>query len=293
MGRRAGVFGVASLVCVCAAVVAPAGVRASELIGRNATGVRLQIDAGGHALVSFRSEGQSKTVVASGAVNARPPSRSRPQVAFAIRFGGGIGASVRRTYSGPPLAWRVAACTAPDGTHWAVQAWQRTLPNYGASGSGNQEAWELRLSHWSGALPRLELWTDWSYRRFDHLYGRLTYAGQPVFGFASTRYGVPLDAYGRNVYVDALGSDYGAGWKRVNSFLTHNPSGVFCYGFYPHGGRGTGAGSRYRATVIGPGVAPDVMWQGPPPGRFDAARDAQANDEQRIVLRGDRLCKVN
>jgi hypothetical protein len=184
------------------------------------------------------------------------------------------------------------ACTAADGTHWAVQKWQRALPNYGASASGDRAAWELRLSHWSGALPVLEVATDWSYRRFHHLYGRLTYRGKPVFGFRSTRYGVPLDAYGRNVYVDTFGSGYGAGWKRVNSFLAHNPRGTFCYGFYPHGG-GTGEGVRYRATVIGPGVVPDVMWRGAAPGSYDAARDEEANETQRTLFASDRLCKIN
>jgi len=45
--------------------------------------------------------------------------------------------------------------------------------------------------------------------------------------------------------------------------------------------------------VIGPGVTPDVMWQGPAAGPFDPARDAEANTRQRALLAGDRLCKVN
>ncbi len=114
----------------------------------------------------------------------------------------------------------------------------------------------------------LEIWTDWSYRRFHHLYGRLTYNGGGVFGFKSTRFGVPLDTYGRNIFVDTFGSSYGAGWKRENSFLTHKPTGAFCYGFYPHGRHPIGAGKKYRATVIGPGVTPDVMWEGPAPARL-------------------------
>jgi hypothetical protein len=292
MPRQAGRFAVTTLACVCATALLPAVALGSELIGRNATNVRLQVDATGHALVSFQSEGRAHTVVAWGAVDARDPSRTRPQVAFSLTLGGGIGRNVCGAYRGPPLAWRVAACTAPDGTHWAVQAWQRSLPNYGASASGDRAAWELRLSHWSGALPVLEVATDWSYRRFHHLYGRLTYRGKPVFGFRSTRYGVPLDAYGRNVYVDTFGSGYGAGWKRVNSFLAHNPRGTFCYGFYPHGG-GTGEGMRYRATVIGPGVVPDVMGRGAAPGSYDAARDEEANETQRTLFASDRLCKIN
>ena len=160
------------------------------------------------------------------------------------------------------------------------------LPNYGVAPTADRAAWELRLSHWSGRCAELELWTDWSYRRFHHLYGRLTYRGGGVYGFRSTRFGVPLDTYGRNVFVDTFGSTYGSGWKRENSFLTHKPTGGFCYGFYPHGPHPVGNGKKYRATVIGPGVTPDVMWEGPAPGAYDSAVDAQANDAQRALLGG-------
>lgn len=271
----------------------PAAAGASELIGRNATDVRLAADASGRAAVSFRSGGQTRSVVAWGAVNARPPSRGTPQVAFRLQIGGRIGANTCAPYRGPALAWLVAACTARDGSHWAVQAWQRMLPNYGVAATGDRAAWELRLSHWTGPLPVLEIWSDWSYRRFHHLYGRLTYGGRGVYGFASTRWGVPLDTYGRNVFLDTFGSAYGPGWQRENSFLTHSPGGAFCYGFYPHGGHGVGNGTRYRATVIGPGVAPDVMWQGNAPAAYDAATDGRANAAQRELLSGDRRCVVN
>ncbi len=281
------------LAALLLAAVVHADARASELIARNATGVKLQADAQGRALISFRSEGQSRQLLAFGAVNARPPSQAQPQVAFKLQYGGSIGSNVCGAYKGPPLAWKIAACTAPDGTHWALQAWQRMLPNYGVPATGDRAAWELRLSHWSGALPVLEIWTDWSYRRFHHLYGRLTYDDGGVFGFKSTRFGVPLDTYGRNIFVDTFGSTYGAGWKRENSFLTHKPTGAFCYGFYPHGRNPIGAGKKYRATVIGPGVAPDVMWEGPAPAAYDTARDAQANTAQRAVLGADPLCKIN
>ena len=283
-------------VAVCASVVAvlvPIDAAASELVARNATAVRLQADTQGRALVSFRSEGRSRRLLAWGALNARAPSRSVPHVAFKLQFGGSIGPNACGAYTGPPLAWRVAACTMPDGTHWALQAWQRMLPNYGVTPTPDRAAWELRLSHWSGPVAKLELWTDWSYRRFEHLYGRLTYRGAGVYGFRSTRFGVPLDPYGRNVFVDTFGSAYGPGWRRENSFLTHEPTGGFCYGFYPHGAHPVGAGKKYRATVIGPGVTPDMMWQGAAPGLYDAAADSTANDMQRTVLGPDPLCKIN
>lgn len=291
VGRRP-----AAALVVCAAVAAtvvPGSARASELIGRDATNVRLEVDSSGRASVTFRSGGVPKRVVAWGAIDARAPSRSQPQVAFKLRFGGPSGANTCRPYTGPAIAWRVAACTASDGTHWAVQAWQRMLPNYGVAASKKQAAWELRLSHWSGPPSVLEIWTDWSYRRFHHLYGRLTYRGEGVFGFRSTRAGVPLDTYGRNVFLDTLGSAYGPGWRRENSFLTHPGTGGFCYGLSPHGSHPAGTGTQYRATVIGPGVTPDVMWQGTAPAPFDPAVDAQANDAQRALLGNDPLCKVN
>jgi hypothetical protein len=96
----------------------------------------------------------------------------------------------------------------------------------------------------------------------------------------------PLDSYGRNIYLDTFNSRYGGGWERENSFVAHRPTGVFCYMVRP-GGRG----KRYRATVIGPGVTPDIVWEGVAPGAFDEARDAEANEEQRQMR--DRLCRPN
>ena len=43
---------------------------------------------------------------------------------------------------------------------------------------------------------------------------------------------------------------------------------------------------QYRATVIGPGVTPDVMWEGGAPGPFNRARERQANSHQRQVFAG-------
>jgi hypothetical protein len=201
-------------------------------------------------------------------------------------FGGSCG-----KYDGPPLAWLVTACKAPDGSYWALQAWQRALPDYGVTPTPTQAVWELRLSHWTGALPVLTISTDWAWHQWDHLYGTFTYGGSPVFGFTSTLAGEPLDTFGRNIYVDTLDSVYGAAWKRENSFLTHTGTGVFCYSVNPHGSHPSGKGTQYRATVEGPGVTPDVMWQGASPGPYDATADATAN--QSIASLGDTRCKPN
>jgi hypothetical protein len=128
-----------------------------------------------------------------------------------------------------------------------------------AAPTRDRAARELRLSHWTGPIAELMIKVDWSYAgRFDHLYGAFTYRGKPVYGFRSTRFGVPLDTYGRNIYVDTFNSRYGKGWKRENAFLAHRPSGGFCYGFYPFTKRGPGNGEKYRLTVVGPGVTPLV-----------------------------------
>ena len=143
-----------------------------------------------------------------------------------------------KPYTGPKLAFQVAACDAPDGSFWALQQWQRQLPDYGASPTAKQAANELHVSHWSGPLPVLTVETDWSYHKWEHMFGTFSYDGKPVFGFKSTPHGQPLDTFGRNVYLDSYGSNYAGGtgtWMRVNSWLTHTNTGAWCYGISPHG----------------------------------------------------------
>ena len=195
------------------------------------------------------------------------------------------------TYDGPPLAWLVAACKAPDGSYWAVQQWQRQLPNYGVAPTAVQAANEVHLAHWEGDLPVLTIATDWAWHQWEHLYGRFTYQDKPVHGFSSTPGGQPLDTFGRNLYVDTLDSVYGSGWKRENSFLTHKGTGVSCYSVNPHPPHPAGNGKRYRATIIGPGVTPDMYWEGASPGPYDKAADAVANAA--IATLGDKLCRPN
>jgi hypothetical protein len=193
-------------------------------------------------------------------------------------------------YHGPRLAWQVAACTAPDGSDWAVQEWQRQLPDYGVDPTPKQAAWEVHLSHWTGALPVLTVHSNWAYaRRYDHLFGTFTYDGTGVYGFRSTRNGEPLDSFGRNLYLDTFDSAYGAGWRRENSFLTHKYGGSFCYGFYPHGSHPAGKGTEYRAIIIGPGVTPDVMWHGNAPGPYNPW--IQAISDLAILGLNDPQCK--
>ena len=308
-GHGANASRLLALSALAAAFVAlvPAVAGASQLIDRNASGVGLAVDAHGRALLTYRAQGKLRRVLAWGAINALAPARSRPQVAFKVDYSGGWGTFHRnvwegfgntcRPYDGPKLAWLVTACKASDDSYWAVQSWQRMLPDLGYTPwRADQKAWELHLSHWRGPTAKVEAWTDWVYDgRFHSLFGRLTYRGQPVHGFKTTSYGSPLDGYGRNLYLDTFDSAYGSGWRRENSFVAKNPTGAFCYGFYPfdptQGGyvhppgqsetRGPGNGSRYRITVIGPGVTPDVTWAGRGLHDFDPQDPADVAYERR------------
>jgi hypothetical protein len=272
---------------------------ASQLIDRNASDIQLEVNSKHEALITYRVHGQLKHVLAWHAINAIAPTLGRSQVAFSLDYAGGWGKyrteywktfkNACTPYTGPALAWKVTACVAPDGSYWALQAWQRSLPDLGRAPDAAQSVWELRLSHWSGPLPVLSIQVNWAYKHFDHLFGTLTYNGSSVYGFHSTAGGAPLDSFGRNIYLDTFDSAYGKGWKRENSFLTHKSSGAFCYGLYPHGRTPAGTGTNYRATVEGPGVTPDVMWAGVAPGPFNAA--IQASDDNEIRALGDSQCK--
>jgi hypothetical protein len=289
------------LVVVLVAAVLASTATASQLIDRNAASVRLAVNAKGEAMLTYSAQGKLKHVLAGGAVNAIAPTRARPQVAFKLDYAGGWGKYHRdywktfgakcSAYDGPALHWLVTACKAPDGSYWAVQKWQRMLPNYGLAPNATSGVWELRLSHWTGEIAQLSVGTDWSWHQWDHLYGTFTYNGSPVFGFKSKASGEPLDSFGRNLYVDTLNSAYGSGWRRENSFLVHNPTGAFCYSVNPHAGRPAGKGTRYRATIIGPGVTPDVYWEGASPGAYNRDADLVANDA--IAQLGDRVCRAN
>jgi hypothetical protein len=275
-----------ALLLVPAFAAAPAF--GSAIIGRNVSRATLTIDRQGRAHVSYRTGGRTHVVLAWGAINARTPSKSVPQVKFRLQYGG-KGKGVCLPYDGPPLAWLVKACKAPDGSYWALQAWQRLKPNYG----GTKGPWELHLSHWTGALADLVVYQNWAYHGYRHIFGRLTYEGAGVYGFSSTARGNPLDSYGRNVYVDTFDSAYGKGWHRENSFLTHhkgNTLGDFCYGFYPHAGHPSGDGTKYRVTVEGPGVTPDVMWQADDVGALNQTVQSQMQALERSW--GDPKCRV-
>jgi hypothetical protein len=280
--------------------VSPASALASQMIDRSATHVSIAVNSQRRAVVSYMRGGTWHHVLVWGAINALPPSKSHPQVKFSIDYSGGYGSfgsgywkqivkhNVCGPYTGPKLAWMVVACTTPSGQNWALQSWQRELPNSGKKADAHERAPELHVSHWTGPLPVLWMKWDWVYSgRYDHLYGKFSYKGQAVHGFGNNGLGNPTDSYGRNIYVDTLdppawrvGYRQPGGWMRFNGFLSHKPRGNFCAGVFGNlFGRGpAGTGRAYRASVMGPGVTPIVFWEGPAPGSYAPGGFARRSD---------------
>lgn len=304
---------VAAVAAACA--VAPGVASASQLIARNTSTERLAISADGKALLTYHGQGELQRVLAWGASGARQPTQVVEQSEFRVDYSGGwrtygraAWKGFRNTcgrYRGPALPFLVTACTARDGSHWAVQRWRRSQANFGLPPWKNGHgAWELRLSHWSGPVAKLEVWLDWSYGgRWHHLFGRLSYRGHPVHGFSTTASGEPLDRYGRVLYLDTLDSAYGRGWYRENGFVARRPDGTFCYGFVPHTShtgerRPAGHGARYRLSVSGPGVTPDVQWEGAGLSGFNradpghVAHETAMNALQRQLMAGSTPCRA-
>jgi hypothetical protein len=289
--RRRIAVATAALLAACTAAAQPSP--ASMIVDRDTSGATLEIDRTGKtALVTYRTpDGTVHHVLYWGAVNWG--------LKFARDYSGGWGshhadwqtfADACRPYTGPALDLAVAACDAPDGSYWALQDWPRLWRNYG----GRSAKTELHVSHWTGDIGTLDVRTDWGYHgRFQHLYGTFTFHGIPVFGVHHTLQGVPLDALGRNIYLDYHANGV---WQRENSFLTHPVTGGFCYLFGHHAHR-IGNGDAYRATVMGPGVTPIVRLQFAPPPPYDPATDAAANADEAQMLsvngRPDPACVIN
>jgi len=277
--------------CMLVGAVAPIAAQASALVDRDARHVRLRVNRHGIALVQYSTaDGGNQHVLYWG-------GRNRSLGFSHDRSGGAISgrSNWRRfrdacaPYDGPALFALVAACKAPDGSYWALQSWMYHIPNYG----GTRGARELRLSHWTGPLADIWAKTDWSWRgRYHHVYGQLRYRGRPVLPGAVDSSGGVLDGRGRNIAIDSFNSDMGRGWRRVNMMLAGKPSGEFCLGMTPKGTFTSHTGrsrlGRYRASVAGPYVTPDlrILFDGPP--AYDPAVDAIANAEQLRLTRGGR-----
>ena len=258
---------------------------ASELIGRD----------GGRASLQVNGAGQGRRRVAEERGDAPRRRRERPQrsPAAARDSAGLVPAPLRGAldrgrravglYDGPPLAWLgrrlrgygrlllgAAALVAPEAElrRAGLPSWETPALALVGTAAGARDLDGLGLPP---LRPSLRPATP-------------TGAAPPAHGFRVTPpQGNPLDDYGRNVSWTRrtpVHQRVGAG---RTGFLAQRPNGAFCYGLYPHGSRPSGKGTQYRATVIGPGVVPDVI------GRFelksfDRAREQRANAHQRQLF---------
>jgi hypothetical protein len=283
-GRRAAL--VLAILVIAFVPVEPAS--SSQLIARDAREVTLRVNAQGMALVTYRDRAGAHPLLAWGATNG--------DVALRLDYSGGWSSFRRRVwrtfgdacapYDGPDLVWMVAACKGPDGSYWALQSWQRKLPFHGQPPSKPfHGSWELRLSHWRGELARLEVWQDWKYpARFEGIFGRYTYRGVPVYGSEA--------GLVRRAYIDTYNSGYGPGWWRADALATHRPTGTFCAIFADRledrWGVNRARGERYRITIPGPGVTPDVGWEAKALPRWDPANPELVRHENALIAsRGD------
>ena len=299
---------------VAGGLVATRATASEAITDTNVRNVTLAVNTKGEALLTYiRANGTVRHVLAYGAINANAPVDANVrQVRFKWDYAGGWGKyrnagywktfrNACQPYDGPALPYFVAGCKAPDGTYWAIQSWQRLLPLLGFDAwKPEQLAFETHLSHWSGPLPELEAYAHWTYGgQWQGLFGRLTYLGQPVHGFASTRDGNPRDRYGRNIFIDTLNSAYGPGWKRESGILAHTPTGTFCHSFVPQkpfagyptdAQRPAAPGERYRISVMGPGVTPVVFVE--IPGLTSAGRQSAGSMDAiwDQVMTGDARC---
>ena len=248
-----------------------------------------------------------------GAINARAPSQDVAQVRFRWDYAGGWGKYRKgkywktfkdgcKPYDGPALPLLAAACKAPDGSYWSVQAWQRRLPLLGfdpwlpRNSRTSSSTWPTsRASCRSSSCMR----TGRTAAAGRVCSAATRYLGQPVFGFGSTQKGVPKDKYGRNLYIDTYGSAYGPGWRREAGILTHRGTGTFCHSFVPQRPfpgypsqdvRPAATGERYRVTAGGPGVLPIVQADVAGLTRADLQRDSEIDSVFDSVMAGDKVC---
>ena len=97
--------------------------------------------------MTYTANGRQKRVLAWNAINANPPVQRRQAGRVHARLLGRL-RQVPHRRTGRRSARRACrttarrsrgrspACKAPDGSYWALQAWQRKLPNYGVAASG-------------------------------------------------------------------------------------------------------------------------------------------------------------
>jgi hypothetical protein len=219
---------------ILAALVLPGRALASMKVASWASSPTLKITSRGAAEVGWTTRGKRHSVVIY-----RNGSRR-----YGIHLKG-RDVSFPTTAVSIPMA--LAIRQTPNGYFWALQAWRRLRTG----------PLELRFSRWKGAPTQLTLGAVCCKWRSENVVGQATFHGRAIFGYHATRTGVPLDNYGRNVYLDTF---RGGAWERMMGILTHRNTGRFSLWIRPNW-----RGTAYRGTIIGPNwgwtLGPDAQAQ--------------------------------
>ena len=224
----------------------------------------------------------ARQLLAWGAVNARAPSPAVPQVAFQLQLRRLDRAERLPGLRGPAAPWKVAACTAPDGTHWALQAWQRMLPNYGAP-TPDRAAWELAALALVGPAARSR---DLDGLVVPALPPPLRPAHVPAAAACSAS-ARPASACRSNVRPERLRRHVQLHVRRRLEAREQLPDARADRGLLlrlPPARPAPVGAEEVPRDGDRPGVTPDVMWAGPAPGATTPRADAEANVAQRTVL---------
>ena len=209
---------------VCALAWSRKPLRSEPLQDANVAFVSLKVNAKGEALFTYRrSDGRLRHVLAWGRAQRRRAVAGTGAGEVRWDYAGGWGGTGRevlegfknrcQAYDGPALALLVAACKAPNGTYWTVQAWQRRLPPSVSTRGFPPD--ELGASRRASSRASSEA-------RGSSRTGHTTAAGRGCSaatrisasrssGSARTRRACRRTEYGRNLYIDTLNSPYGTG----------------------------------------------------------------------------------
>jgi hypothetical protein len=219
---------------ILAALLVPGRAAGSVMVASWARSPTLKVVASGAAEVDWTAAGTRHSVVIY-----RNGTR---------RYGlhlNGRDVSFPTTAVSIPMA--IAVRQTPNGSDWGLQAWRRLRTG----------PLELRFSRWKGAPTVLNLGAVCCKWRSENVVGQATFHGKPIFGRHATRTGVPLDKFGRNVYLDTF---RGGAWRRMMGILTHRNTGRFSLWIRPYW-----RGTAYRGTIIGPNwgwtLGPDAQAQ--------------------------------
>lgn len=205
------------------------------MVAVDARDASLRVDAAGNAEVSWTaSDGSRRTLVVDRSGSIQYGRRSS-------------GGDVSHPVSSVAIPWAVVVRQTPDGSLYALQAWQRL--------AGHPV--ELRFSRWDGDPTQLTLHAACCKWGGENIKGYATFHGKAIYGYHATPQGAPLDPYGRNVYLDTY---RGGRWERMMGILTHSPNGSYSLWIRP-----VWAGSEYRGTISGPNwgwtLGPDALAQ--------------------------------